>query len=193
MTIRLFMILGVLLGCQACDDDSTAPTSPQRMRTPTPPPAPEPDPGPGAVPPEIAAWVEANALPFDGTHLSLPHTDIDFLRDLVGDARIVALGENTHGTRDFFEMKARILRFLVEEMGFNTFAIEATWPESLLVDRYVRTGEGDPAAAPRRALLLDLEHGISARNDRVDAGAQRSRRRRRFPRVRHAVSGDGPR
>ena len=41
-------------------------------------------------------------------------------------------------------MKARILRFLVEEMGFNTFAMEATWPESRRLDRYVRTGEGDP-------------------------------------------------
>ena len=62
----------------------------------------------------------------------------------MGDARIVSLGENTHGTRDFFEMKARILRFLVEEMGFTTFAIEATWPESRRLDHYVRTGEGDP-------------------------------------------------
>ena len=140
--IRPLVILGILLALPGCED-STAPTSPPRM--PTPPPAPEPDPGPGPVPPEIAAWVEANALPFEGTHLSLPHTDIEFLRDLVGDARIVALGENTHGTRDFFEMKARILRFLVEEMGFNTFAIEATWPESRLVDDYVRTGEGDSA------------------------------------------------
>jgi len=123
--IRPLVVLGILLALPGCED-STAPTSPRRM--PTPPPAPEPDPGPGPVPPEIAAWVEVNALPFDGAHLSLPHTDIEFLRDLVGDARIVALGENTHGTRDFFEMKARILRFLVEEMGFNTFAIEATWP-----------------------------------------------------------------
>ena len=49
---------------------------------------------------------------------------------------MVALGENTHGTRDFFEMKARILRFLVEEMGFDAFAIEATWPESNRLDRY---------------------------------------------------------
>ena len=142
---RLFVILGALLVLPGCNDDSTAPTSPQRVPTPPPAPAPEPDPGPGPVPPEIAAWVEANALPFDGTHLSLPHTDIEFVRDLVGAARIVALGENTHGTRDFFEMKARILRFLVEEMGFNTFAIEATWPESRLVDDYVRTGEGDSA------------------------------------------------
>lgn len=142
--MRLLVVLGTLLILPGCEDGSTTPTSPQR--TPPPPaPAPEPDPDPVPVPPEIAAWVEANALPFDGTHLSLPHTDIEFLRDLVGDARIVALGENTHGTRDFFEMKARILRFLVEEMGFNTFAIEATWPESRLVDHYVRTGEGDSA------------------------------------------------
>ena len=85
--------------------------------------------------------------PFDGSHLSLPHDDLEFLRDLVGDARVVALGENTHGARDFFEMKARILRFLVEEMGFNTFAIEAAWAEARRLDHYVRTGEGDSAMA----------------------------------------------
>ena len=99
-----------------------------------PPPGPDPR-GP---------WLEANVHPFAGSHLSLPHGDIAFLREIVGDARIVSLGEGTHGTRDFFEMKARILRFLVEEMGFNTFAIEATWPESRRIDHYVRTGEGDP-------------------------------------------------
>ena len=143
--IRLFMILGVLLVCLACGDDSAAPTSPQPVPTPPPAPAPEPDPGP--VPPEITAWVEANAHPFLGTDPSLPHGDIEFLREMVGDARIVALGENTHGTRDFFEMKFRILRFLVEEMGFNTFAMESSWPEARLVDRYVRTGESDSAQA----------------------------------------------
>ena len=93
---------------------------------------------------EVTAWIEANSHPFDGSHLSLPHAGIEFFREIVGEARIVSLGENTHGTRDFFEMKARLLRFLVEEMGFDTFAIEATWPESRRLDRYVRTGEGDP-------------------------------------------------
>ena len=107
------------------------------------PAAPVVPPSPTVVSPEIASWLDEQARPFDGTHLALPHQDIEFLRDVVGDARIVALGENTHGTRDFFEMKARILRFLVEEMGFNTFAMEATWPESRRLDRYVRTGEGD--------------------------------------------------
>ena len=97
-----------------------------------------------SVPPEVGVWLDAHVEPFAGAHLSLPHDDLEFLHDLVGGARIVSLGEGTHGTREFFEMKARILRFLVEEMGFDTFAIEATWPEARRLDRYVRTGVGDP-------------------------------------------------
>lgn len=103
------------------------------------------DPDPPPVPAEATAWIERNAVPFEGSHLSLPNSDIGFVREIVGDARVVSLGENTHGTRDFFEMKARMLRFLVEEMGFDAFAIEATWPEANRLDAYVRHGEGDAA------------------------------------------------
>ena len=128
---RLLWLACTLLLTQGCQEDPAVGTVPQLPLLTLPP-----DP--------VPVWLEANAHPFEGAHLSLPHGEIQFLRDIVGDARIVALGENTHGTRDFFEMKARILRFLVEEMGFNTFAIEATWPESRRLDRYVRTGEGAP-------------------------------------------------
>lgn len=122
-----------LLSLTSCGSDATTPVE-----------APA-DPDPPPVPAEATAWIERNAVPFEGSHLSLPNSDIGFLRDIVGDARVVSLGENTHGTRDFFEMKARILRFLVEEMGFDAFAIEATWPEANRLDDYVRRGEGDPA------------------------------------------------
>ncbi|MDE2982046.1 MAG: erythromycin esterase family protein [Gemmatimonadota bacterium] len=104
-----------------------------------------PDPELPPIPSEATAWIEANFHAFEGSHLSLPHSDLGFLRGIVGDARVVSLGENTHGTRDFFEMKARVLRFLAEEMGFTAFAIEATWPEARRLDHYVRTGEGDAA------------------------------------------------
>ena len=130
-------LAALLLLSAACGRDTpTPPTAPGSPASPVAPTA-------GSIPAEVGAWLDANVHPFDGAHLSLPHDDLEFLRDLVGDARVVALGENTHGARDFFEMKARILRFLVEEMGFDTFAIEATWPEGLRLDRYVRTGEGD--------------------------------------------------
>ncbi len=135
---RALCVVAVLVLTEGCQEDAPVGTAPQ-LPLPTLPPDPVP------------AWLDANVHPFDGTHLSLPHTDLGFFRDIAGDARVVSLGENTHGTRDFFEMKARILRFLVEEMGFNTFAIEATWPESRRLDHYVRTGEGDP-----RTLLSGL-------------------------------------
>ena len=71
----------------------------------------------------------------------------------VGDARIVALGEASHGTREFFQMKHRLLEYLVKEKGFTVFASEANWRESLAVDRYVKTGPGDPSRAVGNVLL----------------------------------------
>lgn len=126
--LRLIPVVPVVALLGACGSDGSSPVE-----------AP-----PISVPPEATEWLNSVAVPFEGTHLSLAHNDLEILRDYVGDARIVALGENTHGTRDFFEMKARILRFLVEEMDFDAFLIEATWPESNRLDRYVRTGNGDP-------------------------------------------------
>jgi hypothetical protein len=57
------------------------------------------------------------------------------------------MGEATHGSREFFQMKHRMLEFLAEKMGFTVFAIEANWPESLAVNDFVLNGEGDPAVA----------------------------------------------
>lgn len=116
----------------ACSDDVQGPSS-----DPQPPPA-------SYLPPEIVAWLRSHARPFATAQPGGGSEDLEFLRDVIGDARIVALGEATHGTRDFFQMKHRILEFLVEEMGFNTFAIEATWPEANRVNDFVHTGRGDP-------------------------------------------------
>jgi alpha-galactosidase len=69
------------------------------------------------------------------------------LDKIVGDARIVALGEASHGTREFFQMKHRMLEYLVNKKGFTVFAIEANWPETEAADRYIKTGAGDVTAA----------------------------------------------
>jgi erythromycin esterase len=65
----------------------------------------------------------------------------------VGDARIVALGEATHGTREFYQLNHRLFEYLVRQKGFTVLAIEANWPEALAVDRYIKTGEGNPREA----------------------------------------------
>lgn len=129
MTLRTAW-LGAWVALAACGGEG--PTEPR----------PEVDPpGPSAE----TTWLLGEIEPFARTTPEGDFADLEPFRDAVGDARIVALGEATHGTRDFFEMKDRLLRFLVTEMGFDAFAIEASWPEANRLDTYVRTGVGDPA------------------------------------------------
>jgi protein-L-isoaspartate(D-aspartate) O-methyltransferase len=63
---------------------------------------------------------------------------LDPLLERVGDARIVLLGEATHGTSEFYRMRARITRELIARKGFTQVALEADWPDAARVDRYVR-------------------------------------------------------
>jgi erythromycin esterase len=94
---------------------------------------------------QVLSWLRRHAIPLAGVEAGLGFADLQSLKTVIGSARIVALGEATHGTREFFQLKHRLLEFLVIEMGFTTFAIEANWPESLAVNDYVLHGRGDPA------------------------------------------------
>jgi erythromycin esterase len=96
------------------------------------------------APREVVEWFRSAAIRLRTTTPGEDLDDLQPLRELIGSARIVSMGEATHGTREFFQLKHRILEFLVSEMGFTVFAIEANWPESLALNRYVLTGEGDP-------------------------------------------------
>lgn len=60
------------------------------------------------------------------------------LFDRFGDARVVCLGEASHGTSEFYRARAAISRRLIERHGFNIVAVEADWPDAATVDRYVR-------------------------------------------------------
>ncbi|HYO02070.1 MAG TPA: erythromycin esterase family protein [Mycobacterium sp.] len=70
----------------------------------------------------------------------------EVLDDLIGDARIVLIGESSHGTHEFYEARAEITKWLIEEKGFNAVAAEADWPDAYRVNRYVR-GLGDDSSA----------------------------------------------
>ncbi|WP_374473012.1 erythromycin esterase family protein [Phenylobacterium sp.] len=54
------------------------------------------------------------------------------------DARVVLLGEASHGTSEFYRARAAITRWLIEHQGFNIVAVEADWPDAAVIDRYVR-------------------------------------------------------
>jgi protein-L-isoaspartate(D-aspartate) O-methyltransferase len=61
----------------------------------------------------------------------------------IGDARVVLLGESTHGTAEFYDMRARITRELIENHGFNIIAIEADWPDVVPLNKYIRGIKAD--------------------------------------------------
>jgi len=64
--------------------------------------------------------------------------DVGRLLEQIGDARLVLLGEATHGTSEFYRMRSRLTRELILRHGFNALAVEADWPDAARVDRYVR-------------------------------------------------------
>lgn len=82
----------------------------------------------------------------DGFDPSLPLTDLEPLRHIVGGARIVGLGESRHTSGGFYQLKHRVFRFLVEEMGFRVFGFETPWFNAEPAAAYVQTCEGDLAA-----------------------------------------------
>ncbi|MGW7520771.1 erythromycin esterase family protein [Streptomyces sp. NPDC054796] len=69
--------------------------------------------------------------------------DLDALGRMIKDADVVGLGEATHGSRDFFRMKHRVFRYLVEKRGFRSFSLELPWSSGVRLDEYVVHGKGD--------------------------------------------------
>ncbi|MEU1406535.1 erythromycin esterase family protein [Streptomyces sp. NPDC005728] len=81
--------------------------------------------------------------------------DLRPLDRMVGGARVVGVGEATHSSHDFFALKDRLFRHLVEEKGFRTFALEASRSTGQRLDAYVVHGTGDPRRILREEFQRD--------------------------------------
>jgi erythromycin esterase-like protein len=88
--------------------------------------------------------VRSRATPLQGGDL-----DFDALLHLAATRAFVLLGECTHGTHEFYAMRAAITRRLVTELGFDAVAVEGDWPDSQQVDAYI---EGTRAGTAEEAL-----------------------------------------
>jgi erythromycin esterase len=67
--------------------------------------------------------------------------DLEWLDQAIGDSQVVAIGESAHYNREFFQLRHRLLRYLVERHGFSAYAMESGFVEGLLPDNWVRGGE----------------------------------------------------
>jgi protein-L-isoaspartate(D-aspartate) O-methyltransferase len=86
----------------------------------------------------LSTLIAENAESFD----DIDSAPTDGLLERIDQARIVLIGESTHGTSEFYRMRARITKALIERKGFNIVVIEGDWPDTNAIDRYVR-GHGE--------------------------------------------------
>jgi len=73
--------------------------------------------------------------------------DLDVLLDRAAGARVVLIGEASHGTHEFYTWRNAFTRRLIAEQGFSFVAVEGDWPDCARVDAAVRDPAGDPRAA----------------------------------------------
>ena len=113
--------------------------------------------------------------------------DLDPVMDLVGDdVRVVLIGEASHGTHEFYKMRADITKRLVRERGFTAVVAEADWPDAWRVNRYVRGFDDDGDATDalagfnrfpqwmwRNAAVLDFVGWLRQHNEGLRDGRRR--------------------
>ena len=88
-----------------------------------------------------SALIAEAAEPFT----TIDQADLQSLLGRIGDARVVLIGEASHGTSEFYRFRARITRELIEKKGFSFVAAEADWPDAARIDHYVRDKQTPPA------------------------------------------------
>jgi erythromycin esterase len=115
--------------------------------TAVPPQQPAPAPPDPARVAAVSRWLADAAIPLKTVLAEQGLEDLAPVAQILKDVRIVGLGEATHGTREFFQFKHRMTEFLVKELGYTVFALEASYAACLNINDYVLYGKGDPAQA----------------------------------------------
>ena len=127
MTLSRLLKLSAAVAVTACSEGTT---------TISPPPPPPPP------PPVMAGVYELTTIG------DTPNTgDLEPFRSIVGNARFVALGESTHTSRGFYQAKVRLIKFMIEKMGFRALAFETPWLDGRKASEYVKSCAGTPEAA----------------------------------------------
>jgi erythromycin esterase len=105
-------------------------------------------------------------------------------RTIMGKSRIVAVGECTHGTSEFFRVKRRIAELLAADSAFTIFALETGMAEARQIDEFIHTGQGDP-----KQLLIGMGYWDWSTEEFLDLIRWMRRECAKSPKVRLQFSG----
>jgi erythromycin esterase len=119
----------------------------------------------------VRRWITQTAHPITTLDPSASLADLLPLEALVGDAQVVGLGTSTRSAHELSMINLRVLRFLVERLGFRSLALEEDWTKGMQLDEFVCCGVGDPVellsdARPfwRTREMVDALHWMRAYN-----------------------------
>lgn len=90
-----------------------------------------------------AKVLKSKVIPLKTVKAKSGFDDLKPLESILKDKKIVSIGEATHGTKEFFQMKHRMLEFLVTKMGYRLFAMEAGFGDAQVVNDYILYGKGN--------------------------------------------------
>lgn len=146
-----------LVACAAALLGAAAACGGSSPSSPVPPSAaPRVRPAPPAVPPDWASWIQANHFPIRSTSATDTNfDDLQFLKDVIGDRRLVQLGESGHGVAEFDSVKVRLIQFLHQQMGFDVIAFESSLYECFRADEQVGALVADSLM---KHCILDVWH-----------------------------------
>ena len=117
---------------------------------------------------DITDWLRENIDPLRTIDPeTADYEQLKPLREIVGDARVVAIGESTHRVHEFYQIRHLITRFLVDELGFTGFAMESGFPEGWAVNDWVLGGEGDLDELLRTGITYHMGHCAEMRDQLV--------------------------
>ncbi|WP_214410814.1 erythromycin esterase family protein [Sphaerisporangium fuscum] len=95
---------------------------------------------------KVVAALDSAARPLASAAPQAGQRDLKAFGAMVAGAKVVGVGEATHSTAEFYTLNQRLLRYLVTEKGFTTFARELSWSTGVRLNDYVLNGKGDPRA-----------------------------------------------
>jgi erythromycin esterase len=93
---------------------------------------------------QITQWLQENVIPVNTTQPGGEYLDLMPLKERITDAKIVALGDGTNGTHEFYTLKHRLVDFLVNELNFSLILMDGNLTEVNLINDYIQERTGNP-------------------------------------------------